>query len=184
MSEDCQFLNIYVPNDLNITSNKSVMIWIHGGDIIVVTINYRVEVFGFLTTGNKVLPGNNVLWNQLLAIKWVKENILTFEGNPNSITLFGQSAGSYDECTLLILQASGGLFQRVIGESGSCMRPAFIKRIGADTISKIARTSGCPLPISNATVTCFCQIPASQLLNITNIILKISDFGPTIDNDL
>lgn len=203
MSEDCLFLNIFVPNDLNITSNKSVMIWVHGGgnvvgqaemydgsnlalagDIIVVTINYRVGVFGFLTTGNKELPGNYGLWDQLLAIKWVKENILTFGGNPNSITLFGQSAGSYDACTFLISPASEGLFQRVIGESGSCLRPAFIKRIGAETISKLARTSGCPLPISNATVTCLRQIPAGQLLNITNIKLKISEFGPTIDNDL
>lgn len=203
MSEDCLSLNIYVPNNLNATGNKSVMIWIHGGgnvvgeaemydgsnlaltgDVIVVTINYRVGVFGFLTTGNQVLPGNNGLWDQLLAIKWVKENILAFGGNPNSITLFGQSAGSYDACTLMISSASEGLFQRVIGESGSCLRPAFIKRNGVDIMSKIARTARCPLPVTSATLTCLRQLPAGQLLNITNIQLKISDFGPTLDNDL
>lgn len=109
--EDCLFLNVYTPD---LSGNLSVMFWIHGGafvigdgnslvygpdllvreDVIVVTINYRLSSFGFLSTGDKNAQGNYGLKDMTMALKWVKQNIAVFGGNPHKVTVFGQSAGS------------------------------------------------------------------------------------------
>lgn len=117
--------------------NLSVMIYIHGGsyyigegtrydgsylasvgNVIVVTINYRLGIFGFLSTGDNASPGNYGLWDQIFAMKWVKENIAAFGGNPSSITVFGQSAGGFCVSLHGFIPQNKGLFQRIIPESG------------------------------------------------------------------
>jgi carboxylesterase type B len=111
VSEDCLQLNVYAPRDLDSSRSRSVMVWVHGGgyimgqasfydisklalggDVIVVTINYRLGAIGFLSTGDAAMPGNIGLWDQRLAIQWTKDNIVFFGGNPNSMTIFGESA--------------------------------------------------------------------------------------------
>ncbi|KAF2889533.1 hypothetical protein ILUMI_16640, partial [Ignelater luminosus] len=112
-TEDCLYVNVYVPRD-TITGKEDldVVIHIHGGgytvgdpksfaaadymvdrEIVFVSITYRVGVLGFLSTQDSVQPGNAGLKDQVLAMKWVKNNIKSFGGNPNSITLTGASAG-------------------------------------------------------------------------------------------
>ena len=137
MSEDCLHLNIYVPYQLSSISNKSVMVWVHGGgweygqsfaydgtslalrgDVIVVTINYRLGPFGFLRTDAKVSPGNYGLWDQHLAFQWVHDNIEVFGGNPNSVTIFGESAGGGSVSFQSLYSRNQGLFQKVIAQSG------------------------------------------------------------------
>jgi carboxylesterase type B len=107
------------------------MFWIHGGgflygsssleiydaaylaakgDIIIVTINYRLSTFGFLYTGTDDAPGNAGLYDQALALKWVKDNIEHFGGNPNEITIFGQSVGSYSVSLHLLSPITRNLF--------------------------------------------------------------------------
>ncbi|VDK87445.1 unnamed protein product, partial [Onchocerca ochengi] len=118
-NEDCLYLNIITPGWKPRSEFKNgfpVMFYIHGGgymidsavayhyskiarllvskDIIVVTIQYRLGFLGFFTTGDEICPGNFGIWDQIMALKWVKENIEYFGGDPDRITVIGQSAGA------------------------------------------------------------------------------------------
>ena len=132
-SEDCLYLDIYSPN---VSSRLPVLFYIHGGGfqadtsirypsdvlalqgVVVVVIQYRLGAFGFLTTGDSVAPGNLGMLDQVEALKWVKENIKDFGGNPNQVTIFGESAGGISVGLHLISPLSKGLFQQAIAESG------------------------------------------------------------------
>lgn len=113
ISEDCLRLNVYTKN-ISTTANKPVVVFIHPGgfyggsahsdqfgpqyliardDIVLVTINYRLSLLGFLSTGTKEAPGNNGLKDQVIALRWVRDHIRSFGGNPQSVTLMGYSAG-------------------------------------------------------------------------------------------
>lgn len=136
--EDCLFLNVYTPK---IQGLKPVMFWIHGGafmsgngdttlygpehllkeDVVVVTINHRFSAFGFLSTNDENAPGNAGLKDIVLALKWVKENIKKFGGDPKDITVFGHSAGSVAVHYLMISDSAQGLFQKAILQSGSSL---------------------------------------------------------------
>ncbi|XP_076260482.1 carboxylic ester hydrolase-like [Rhynchophorus ferrugineus] len=117
------------------------MFWIHGGgfasgtgdfnffdptpflveDVIVVTCNYRLGIFGFLSTEDSVLPGNGGLKDQLLALKWTEDNIAYFGGNPNSITIFGESAGAMSVGDHLVSPKTTGLYTAAILQSGNAL---------------------------------------------------------------
>ncbi|CAK9829233.1 Ace [Anthophora retusa] len=144
-NEDCLYLNVYVPTDnvLNITTPKPVMVYIFGGgfttgwsfpgvygadylleeDVIVVIFNYRVDIFGFLALDVDGVEGNAALWDQLLALRWVKKNIAAFGGDPNQITLFGESAGSASVSYQMLIPESAGLFNKVILQSATALCP-------------------------------------------------------------
>ena len=142
-SEDCLFLNVYAPADATGKSKLPVMFWIHGGGyqggsgseprqngdflpskgVVLVTINYRLGVFGFLAT--PVLAkegggaaGNYGLLDQLAALQWVHANIAAFGGDPGNITIFGESAGSFSVSLMMAAAPARGLFAKAIGESG------------------------------------------------------------------
>ena len=145
MSEDCLSLNIWAP-DLpeNLTDALPVMVWIHGGsfvngsgsipwydgsslaargDVVVVTINYRLGVFGYLSLaefGNHYdRSGNLGLLDQVAALSWIQENVAAFGGDPNRVCVVGESAGAMSIGTLLSTRAAEGLFQRAILQSGT-----------------------------------------------------------------
>lgn len=143
-SEDCLFLNVYVPSGATKTSKLPVMFWIHGGgfaggggdeprhngdflplkDVVLVTINYRLGVFGFLASKELVDEGNGVAGNyglldMVAALQWVKQNVGVFGGDAGNITIFGESAGSMAISTLMASPMAAGLFQKAIGESGA-----------------------------------------------------------------
>lgn len=135
--DDCLILNVYTP--LTITRLLPVMVFIHGGaflqgssskmlygpeyliskEIILVTINYRLNVEGFLCLGIKEAPGNAGMKDQVAALKWVQENIKAFGGDPNDVTLFGESAGSASVSFHVLSPMSKGLFHKAIEQSGS-----------------------------------------------------------------
>lgn len=137
MDEDCQYLSITIPENRNERERLSVMIWIYGGsyatgagdavvydpkllvqeqNVIVVNINYRLGILGFLGDG-KNRPANLGLLDMIAAIRWVKNNIAAFGGNPENITLFGQSAGGDAIAHLLVAEGMEGLFQNAIIQS-------------------------------------------------------------------
>ncbi|XP_059061394.1 juvenile hormone esterase-like [Achroia grisella] len=138
--ENCLFLNVYTKS-LSPEDKLPVMVFIHGGaymsgsgnaamygpdyllqhDVILVTINYRLEVLGFLNLDIPEVPGNAGLKDQLAALKWVKTNISNFGGDPNNITIFGESAGSASVACHLISPLSKGLFNKAIMQSGTCI---------------------------------------------------------------
>lgn len=136
MNEDCLFLNVWSNGFKKL---KPVFFWIHGGsfsigssfrtnlngsalatfDVVVVTINYRLGALGFLYGASQDAPGNVGLYDQLLALKWVKQNIKHFGGDPRQITLSGESAGSISVGYHLLSDLSKGLFKRAIVMSGT-----------------------------------------------------------------
>jgi para-nitrobenzyl esterase len=141
-SEDCLFLNVYKPLDtISRHSHYPVMVWIHGGSlvlgesddfnpahlvkqgVIVVTINYRLGALGFLAHPSldaEAHPGVNYgLLDQQAALKWVKDNIAGFGGDPRNVTMFGESAGGQSVLSNLVSPGARGLFARVINQSGA-----------------------------------------------------------------
>ena len=143
--EDCLHLSVYSP-DIHSDTLRPVLVWIHGGDfesgsgmhryfgperfmkdgdIVMVSINYRLGTLGFLSLGTEELPGNAGLWDQVEALKWIQANIDSFGGNPGNVTIMGESAGSWSVMYQLLSPKSAGLFQRVISQSGTPMSPAY-----------------------------------------------------------
>lgn len=144
-SEDCLTLNVYTPHADH--SKRPVVVWVHGGSmtngagkdsdghdfadrdsIVAVTINYRLGVFGFMYLDDVgkayTSSGNNGLLDCIMALKWVKENIAQFGGDPERVTVMGESAGAKLLAAVLVSPESKGLFQQYISESGSvqCIR--------------------------------------------------------------
>lgn len=143
-SEDCLYLDVYTPATASPAHPLPVMVWIHGGayvaggsseprysnsplvdhGVLVVDINYRMGVFGFLASEDLRKEGggsagNYGLWDAVAALRWVRGNIARFGGDPNNVTIFGESAGSFAVSTLMASPQAQGLFQKVIGESGA-----------------------------------------------------------------
>ncbi|XP_072385060.1 esterase E4-like [Diabrotica undecimpunctata] len=139
--EDCLFINIFSPKDPAENASLPVMVYIYGGgfiegssqdvnvgpdhlmnyDVVYVTFNYRVGPFGFFSTGDDVVSGNAGLKDQVQALKFVKEYIEYFGGDPNKVTIFGQSAGGASVHYQVLSPMSKGLFRGAICESGSAL---------------------------------------------------------------
>ncbi|TMW40065.1 hypothetical protein DOY81_014855, partial [Sarcophaga bullata] len=91
-------------------------------EVILVTFSYRLGAFGFLSTGDNSIPGNFGLKDQLLALKWVQRNIADFGGDPEKVTIFGQSAGAISAHMHMLSSQSQGLFRGVIALSGTAQK--------------------------------------------------------------
>ncbi len=151
VSEDCLYLNVWTPAKAG-SDKLPVMVWVYGGSnitgsgsdvrfegadltkkgVVVVTFNYRGGIFGWLAhpdltkeSGNLKFSGNYGLLDQIAALKWVQKNIAAFGGEPNNVTLFGQSAGSRNISLLTVSPLAKGLFHRAIAESTSAMAGGF-----------------------------------------------------------
>ena len=150
--EDCLYINVIAPA-WQAKGPLPVMMWIHGGanlggsgsgsfytdgtlldrGVLIVTINYRLDVFGFFAhpayhESSRRASGNYGLLDQILALRWVHSNIARFGGDPNNVTVFGQSAGSMNIGMLIASPLARGLFEKAIGESGSPLYPAPMPR--------------------------------------------------------
>ncbi|CAH2068918.1 unnamed protein product, partial [Iphiclides podalirius] len=138
--EDCLVTNIYVPD--TVETNMPVVVYVHGGgfqmlygefttpkrllrekNLVVVNFNYRLGPHGFLCLGTRDIPGNAGMKDQIALLRWVKNNIAKFNGNPHDVTVIGYSAGSAAIELLLLSPLARGLFNKVILESGSALAP-------------------------------------------------------------
>lgn len=169
VSEDCLYLNIWAPGTNGSVKDekatlKPVMIWIYGGgffmgtsmfdetdgrilaalgDVIIVSFDYRLGGLGFIDLGTDRESGNQGLYDQLTVLKWVRDNIRAFGGDPSSVTLFGESSGAIAIGLHMMSPESSGLFKRVILQSGSpFMTNAFFQR-GEKSVPDFVSTLGC-----------------------------------------
>ena len=179
-AEDCLTLNVWTPPTS--TKKRAVMVWIHGGafingssgiydsrwlttrgDIVVVTLNYRLGALGFLAHpafGTAGDAGNYGLADQQAALRWVRDNIANFGGDPDAVTIAGESAGGMSVCDHLVAPASAGLFRSAIIQSGPCQ--AQLPRPAAERASlDYARDAGCGDP--RTAVACLRALPAEKL---------------------
>jgi para-nitrobenzyl esterase len=191
--EDCLFLNVMTPVWPPPKAPLPVMFWLHGGantggtassalykdgtlvqhGIVLVTINYRLGIFGFLAHPalTRESPhhssGNYGLMDQIAALRWVHENIANFGGDPNNITVFGQSAGAQDLSLLMTSPLSKGLFDRAIGESGSALAPPLFRLSMAEESSKTL-TATLKAPPGDATADYLRRLSVHELLQASS----------------
>ncbi|XP_055891509.1 neuroligin 4-like [Biomphalaria glabrata] len=181
-SEDCLYLNVFAPSGAKNGTNLPVMVYIHGGnffymsgssllfdgsalaqtgDVVVVTMNYRLGALGFLMTGDTEddARGNYGLYDQVMALKWVKVNIAAFGGDPNMVTLFGQSAGAQSTLQHMTEEDTSTLFHRVIIESSPVALPYKTYQEAFILGGLLAETLGCPV----RDMACLRSKPADQV---------------------
>lgn len=139
------------------------------GEVIMVTVNYRLGAFGFLYADTDDVQGNAGIYDQLLALKWVNDNIEQFGGDPNKITLFGESAGSMSTGILVLSPLAKGLFQRAIMQSGS--PNGFVASENRDNARvktlKMAESLDCASDDMNEVIKCLRKLPAKDLSDVT-----------------
>ncbi|AKK28117.1 carboxylesterase/lipase family protein [Mycobacterium sp. EPa45] len=201
--EDCLFLNVWAPSDS--TDAKPVMVWVHGGayifgsgsqpmydgtvlaggsDVVVVTINYRLGALGFLDFSAAGFDSNVALRDVLAALRWVQDNIAAFGGDPDRVTLFGESAGAAITTTLLAVPEAKGLFSRAIAQSApatsvygsqraGAMAELFLERLGM-TADEAHRAPVATLIDASQQV--FDHVPATKPGQLA--------FAPTVDGEL
>jgi para-nitrobenzyl esterase len=201
-SEDCLFLNVYAPASANRTSTLPVMVWIHGGGflagaaseprytdsalpskgVILVTLNYRLNVFGFLASEDLSREsgghaGNYGLMDMVAALRWVKSNIAAFGGDPTNVTLFGESAGSFAVNALTVAPSAQGLFQKVIGESGAFFSSSLPMQSMAE---RVQRDQAWVNALGVTNLAELRALPAEKLIQAAQKQPRIS-FAPLVD---
>uniref|UniRef100_A0A8C5MYQ1 Carboxylic ester hydrolase n=1 Tax=Leptobrachium leishanense TaxID=445787 RepID=A0A8C5MYQ1_9ANUR len=187
LSEDCLFLNVFTPRDRQSASKLPVMVFIHGGglsmgganmfygaalsaleNVVVVTLQYRLGILGFMSDGTKEASGNYGFLDQVAALHYVQENIKDFGGDPHCVTIFGESAGGVSVSALVLSPLAKGLFHRAIAESGTAVLPGLMsssqEQITA-SVNVISNISGCD-PAS--LIACLKEKTEEELLSISN----------------
>ena len=164
--EDCLYVDVVAPARPRHDGRLPVVVWLHGGnlasggaaefdgarlatggDVVVVTVNYRLGALGFLSAGafdaEGTTSGNYGLLDQAEALRWVRRNAAAFGGDPRRVTLAGQSAGARSVCTHLASPGSRRLFQQAIVQSGACANPVMNKADADHKGAEAIRTLGC-----------------------------------------
>lgn len=214
--EDCLFLNVFTPGCDS--SARPVMVWIHGGgfingssstpwyngtslskhgDVVVVTLNYRLGALGFLWLGDLDSryrsSGVNGLLDQAAALAWVRENISAFGGDPGNVTIFGESAGAMSVSTLLALPAAQGLFHKAIAQSGAAhntftpqmgaaMTEQFMEKLGVADLDGLLKASADDIAKAATKVEAKLFDDPSGLGGPTGIALAMA-FQPVVDGE-
>lgn len=197
-SEDCLNLNIWTPNIDN--KKRPVMFWIHGGaflmgggndpmydgsvlaqrgEVVVVTINYRLGALGYLYIPDVTVNCGHL--DQLLALKWVQDNIELFGGDPNNVTIFGESAGGYSVVALAAMPAAKGLFHRIIAQSAPAINPKVTKKPSKNLIRMLG--------VEKGDIDALRKIPPAEIIDAQNKLLaensaNLLAFRPLVDGEI
>nr|XP_024219764.1 esterase FE4 [Halyomorpha halys] len=185
--EDCLYLSVFTHK---ITGSRPVMVHIHGGgfvagaglnvdqmkflmdqNVVIVDIQYRVGIMGFLSFQDAELPGNMGLKDQTMALRWVKKNIAKFGGNPGKVTIFGESAGGASVYYHTISPLSKGLFHRAISESGTTYNPWALvpPELAISHAKRLAEMMSCPTNSTKEAVECLRNQNGEKLVSqLTN----------------
>ncbi|XP_050072194.1 carboxylesterase 4A-like [Anopheles maculipalpis] len=204
-SEDCLYLNIYTQQ---LIGSRPVMVWIHGGgysansgnsvdfgpeklvqeNVLLVTLNYRLGALGFLSTGDRYAAGNWGLKDCLQALRWIRTNIAAFGGDPNNVTIFGNSAGAALVHLLVLTDAGQGLFHKAIAQSSTALVPYAFQTRPRFYADRIASAFGFGTD-SSTYVEQLRTIPAEQFVPFQQAgitvpvprFLRPTDFGPVVE---
>jgi para-nitrobenzyl esterase len=214
-TEDCLLLNVWSPG-LDPAAKRPVMVWFHGGafaygtsnvarlqgsrlagrdDIVVVTVNQRLNIFGFLDLSHVggtdfAASGNAGTLDMVAALEWVRDNIAAFGGDPANVTIFGESGGGGKVCTLLAMPSARGLFHRAIVQSGASVRlreperaarltDAVLKTLGL-TAKDLGKLQALPMAQLLAAVE-----PAQKAIGpATQPLFDRYPFGPVVDGKI
>ncbi|XP_049938132.1 venom carboxylesterase-6-like [Schistocerca serialis cubense] len=213
-SEDCLYLNVFVPHEAaaNASEPLPVLVWIPGGGyeggggtqadfgpdfflehgIIVVTINYRLAAFGFLSLEDEVIPGNAGLKDQQMALQWVQRNIAAFGGDPARVTIGGESAGGCSASHHFTSPQSAGLFRGVIIQNGQSVSPWGIFPNARDMAFRLGALLGLQTNDSQELAAFLRAQEASDLVDRGNEILTDDEklklarlaFAPVVEPDV
>uniref|UniRef100_A0A3P8XW79 Carboxylic ester hydrolase n=1 Tax=Esox lucius TaxID=8010 RepID=A0A3P8XW79_ESOLU len=214
-SKDFLYLNIFVPQN-KVSMGLPVMVYLFGGafllrasndvsflgnslyngkeiadrgKVIIVTVNYRVGVLGFLSTGDSNAPGNYGLWDQHAAIAWVHRNIQAFGGAKENITVFGQSAGAASVNFQMLSPYNKGLFRWAISQCGTALSPWALQTNPLPLANKIAEKVGCATDEQMMTCLKITEPVALtlarkiDLLDKTGSVLELLEHAPVVDGD-
>ncbi|KAL0277569.1 UNVERIFIED_CONTAM: hypothetical protein PYX00_004807 [Menopon gallinae] len=199
--EDCLYLNVYTPK-VNATSDLlPVMVFYHGGawvtgsgnskyyppeylldkDVVLVSIEYRLGPLGFLSMEDEELPGNLGLKDQVQSLKWIQKNIKSFGGNPDLVTIFGESAGGASVHYHMLSPMSRGLFHRAISQSGTgmCSWALGAPGVTRNNTIKLAKVLGCPSSPTRDMIACLRKKPFGEIIT-TDVEFMVWNKGPMI----
>lgn len=214
-TEDCLYLNIHTPRPGNSTRKDllPVMVFIHGGafvfgessyygpakllsssnEVVFIAMQYRLGAFGFMSTGDSVLPGNMGMKDQVQALRWIQENIEAFGGDPKQVTVFGESAGGASSIYMLISPLAQGLFSKVIAMSGTAIAEWAIDRNPWKSAQRLAGQLGCPNDTSTELVRCMKEAPMmqiayygayNQIMDLTRMRVELPANSPVIEGNV
>jgi para-nitrobenzyl esterase len=208
ISEDCLALNVWTPA-LRDNRKRPVMVWFHGGgyksesgssnrsdgtrlarkgDVVVVTLNHRLNAFGFLYLA-ELAPqfadsGNVGMLDLVAALQWVRDNIAEFGGDPGNVTIFGQSGGGAKVSTMMAMPAGAGLFHRAIAQSGAYARNAYLEAMTPAQGTQRARALLAALQIAPSDAAKLVDLPVEALVGAAAKVSKLPgrlDFRPVAD---
>ncbi|KRY18851.1 Pyrethroid hydrolase Ces2e [Trichinella patagoniensis] len=187
-SEDCLYLNVFAPPQYY-NESLPVIVWIHGGDfqtgspadykqdailrnfvsrqIVFVSISYRLGPIGFVSSGDDILPGNNGLWDQIEALRWIQRNIAFFGGDPSRVTVMGQGSGAASASLLALSPYSEGLLHRAILLSGSALSPGVIRTSAINATWLLQEHLGCRAFNSSQLLDCIKVRHKNEIFDIT-----------------
>ncbi|XP_070191018.1 acetylcholinesterase-like isoform X2 [Littorina saxatilis] len=207
VSEDCLYINLWVPRGAG-SPPRATMVWIFGGgfwagtstldvydgsnlasteNVVVASMNYRLGALGFLYTGTEEAPGNQGLLDQVLALRWVHENVVNFGATPETITIFGESAGAVSVGFHLMSPLSMNFFSRAIMQSSSptVNWGVFPEAKATLRTRNLASIMGCPSSPADAMTECMRRVNAQNLTDsMWSVTSQYFDMplGPVVDD--